>query len=87
VRPDAAASITPAVHDAVDALTRQAHRRGLSAAALALGWVLAANPVVRPIVGPSRLAHLEAVEQALALRLPSEEWVAIASPFAIAEGA
>ena len=70
------------VHDSVAALSTLARAQGVSTAALALAWVMRAGPVVRPIIGPSRLSHLDDVAHAMTVRLTTEEWAAIKEVFA-----
>lgn len=52
-----------------EALDRHARERGLSGAQLALLWVLHQPGVTAPIIGPRRVAHLEAAAAALEHRL------------------
>jgi aryl-alcohol dehydrogenase-like predicted oxidoreductase len=62
------------VFDALEALEREALGRGVSMPALALAWLLATPEVTAVIVGPTRVAHLDCVREALDLVLTSEEW-------------
>lgn len=55
------------------ALDRVAVNRGASVAAVALAWVLAKSPTAAPLVGATAAGHLDAVDEALALRLEPQE--------------
>jgi aryl-alcohol dehydrogenase-like predicted oxidoreductase len=54
----------------VEALARE---RGVSMAQIALAWVLQKSPVVSPIVGATKLQHLDDAVAALAIQLTPEE--------------
>ena len=56
---------TEATFDALEALRREAERRGVSMAGLALAWLHHHPDVTAPIVGPRRPAHFEPVKEAL----------------------
>lgn len=75
LRPDAhAASMTDAVHAALDRLRTAATARGVSCGALALAWMMAHPGCTAPVVGPSRSApHLGHVAEALGLELTADE--------------
>jgi aryl-alcohol dehydrogenase-like predicted oxidoreductase len=81
IRPSDATPLTDAVHDAIGVLSEHASAHGVATAALALAWVMAKSPTVRPIVGPSRLSHLDVVASAVALQLPTERWETITEAF------
>ena len=66
----------------LDRLAEAAGDRGVSAAGLALAWVLAHRDVTALVVGPSRADHLDPVREALALELSWDEREEIASFFA-----
>jgi aryl-alcohol dehydrogenase-like predicted oxidoreductase len=55
-------------------LDAEAKRHNVSAAQLALAWLLQKSPVMLPIPGTSSLAHLEENMAAAKLRLSAEEW-------------
>ncbi len=65
----------------VDRLSEIAHRRGVSNAQVALAWVLAQPGVTAPIVGASKMEHLEDAVAALSLKLDDEELKALAEPY------
>ncbi len=54
-------------------LTEVAVRRGLPRAQVALAWLLQKAPVAAPIVGATRMQHLEDAVAALSVRLSPEE--------------
>jgi aryl-alcohol dehydrogenase-like predicted oxidoreductase len=61
------------VFDALEAFEREARERGVTPAGLALAWLLATPDVTAVVVGPTRVAHLEPVREALALDLTAAE--------------
>jgi aryl-alcohol dehydrogenase-like predicted oxidoreductase len=50
-------------------------------AEVALAWVLSRPGVVAPIVGATKLPHLEAALRALTITLTSEELAALDTPY------
>ncbi|MFA9565908.1 MAG: aldo/keto reductase, partial [Acidimicrobiales bacterium] len=72
MRPEMAGPVDDHSQAIVDRLTAAAKERDLTTPALALAWVLA-QPGVRPIVGASRAAHLDAVAEALTVGLSDDE--------------
>ena len=65
----------------IDAVGAVAAARGVPRAQVALAWVLQQPGVTAPIVGASRVGHLEDAMAALALRLTSEELAALEAPY------
>jgi 1-deoxyxylulose-5-phosphate synthase len=61
----------------VDRVVELAARRGVSAAQIALAWVLAQPGVTAPIVGASKMPQLEEAVKALDIRLTAEECAAL----------
>ena len=59
------------------ALAKAARRLGVSPAQLALAWLLHRSPVMLPIPGTSKVAHLEENVAAAGLRLTDEEFAAL----------
>jgi aryl-alcohol dehydrogenase (NADP+) len=59
--------------DVVDRLTAVAQRRGLPNAQVALAWILAQPEVTAPIVGASKMKHLEDAIAAVDLKLDETE--------------
>ena len=58
-------------------LDELAARHGVSVSQLTLAWLLHRSPVMLPIPGTSRVAHLEENMAAAALQLGAEEWASI----------
>jgi aryl-alcohol dehydrogenase-like predicted oxidoreductase len=60
---------------AAQTLARIAARHSATAAQLSLAWLLQHSPVMLPIPGTSKVAHLEENVAAAGLKLSAEEWV------------
>ena len=65
----------------VDAVSRIATERGVSNAEVALAWLLAQPGVTAPIVGASKLEHIDTAVKAVELKLSKEELAALAKPY------
>lgn len=65
----------------VDRLTEIARRRGVSNAQVALAWLLAQPGVTAPIIGASKMQHLDDAIAALRLKLDDAELKALAEPY------
>ncbi|WP_130617271.1 aldo/keto reductase [Dyella amyloliquefaciens] len=65
----------------VDAVTELAQHRGVSQAQVALSWLLHQHGVTAPIVGATRMSHLEQAVQALDVMLADEECALLESPY------
>lgn len=65
----------------VDAVSKLAEQRGVSNAQVALAWLLAQTPVSAPIVGATKLSHIEEAVGATELVLKPEELAALAEPY------
>jgi aryl-alcohol dehydrogenase-like predicted oxidoreductase len=61
------------VFDALEAFEREATRRGVSMAGLALAWGLAIPEVTAVIIGPMKVEHLAPVDECLALALTEDD--------------
>jgi aryl-alcohol dehydrogenase-like predicted oxidoreductase len=78
---------SPRLYDAandwevVDAVERVATQRGVGMAELALAWLLSRPGVTAPIVGATKLEHLEAALRSLDLTLTDEEQAALDEPY------
>jgi aryl-alcohol dehydrogenase-like predicted oxidoreductase len=72
---------SPSDWEVVDAVERVAKARGVSMAEVALAWLLGRPGVVAPIVGATKLEHLDAALRALELRLTPEEQAALEAPY------
>jgi aryl-alcohol dehydrogenase-like predicted oxidoreductase len=64
----------------VDRLGQVAEQRGVPRAQVALAWLLS-KPVTSPIVGATKLHHLQDAVAALALRLTTEETSSLEEPY------
>ena len=65
----------------IDRLTEVAQRRGLPSAQVALAWLLHRPGVTAPIVGATKLGHLEDALAAEEVSLSSEEIAALEEPY------
>ena len=64
-------------HPAAQALSRIAVRHGASIPQLSLAWLLHRSPVLLPIPGTSKVAHLEENIAAAQIRLSNEGWAEV----------
>jgi aryl-alcohol dehydrogenase-like predicted oxidoreductase len=71
----------PSDWDVVDALEWVARQRGATMAEVALAWLLARPGVSAPIVGATKLEHLEAALRAADLVLTADEAAALEAPY------
>jgi 1-deoxyxylulose-5-phosphate synthase len=67
--------------DVLDALLAVAAARGLPPAQIALAWLLSRPGVTAPIVGATKLTHLDDAAAALAVRLTADEVAALEAPY------
>jgi aryl-alcohol dehydrogenase-like predicted oxidoreductase len=65
----------------VQAVADIAAKRGVPAAQVALAWVLLKRPVAAPIVGATKVSHLEDAVGALNVKLTAEEVAALEAPY------
>jgi aryl-alcohol dehydrogenase (NADP+) len=65
----------------VEQVSAIAQRRGVNNAQVALAWILAQPGVTAPIVGASKMSHLEDAVAALNLKLDSEELKALGAAY------
>jgi pyridoxine 4-dehydrogenase len=66
--------VLKAGHPAAGALAKLAARHKASVSQLSIAWLLQRSPVLLPIPGTSKIAHLEENIAAATLRLSAEEW-------------
>jgi aryl-alcohol dehydrogenase-like predicted oxidoreductase len=71
--PMAGGKMLKAEHPSAQALSRIAAKRGASVAQLSLAWLLRKSPVILPIPGTSKVAHLEENIAAAGVTLSTEE--------------
>jgi aryl-alcohol dehydrogenase (NADP+) len=83
VRSSGAQAIAPEQADpyVIDAVAKVAAARGVSPAQVALSWVINAPGITAPIVGSTRLSHLEDAISAVDLVLTGEERIALEAPY------
>ncbi len=65
----------------VERVTSIAKKRGVPNMQIALAWVLQQPGVTSPIVGASKMQHLEEAVGALQVKLDAEEFKALAEPY------
>lgn len=65
----------------VETVARLATKRGIPRAQIALAWVLSKSAVTAPIVGATKLQHLEDAVAALSVDLSSDEIAALEEPY------
>ena len=65
----------------VDRLTEVAQERELPASQIALGWMLRNPAIAAPIVGATKIAHLDDAIAALSLELSTEEIDRLEEPY------
>jgi aryl-alcohol dehydrogenase-like predicted oxidoreductase len=71
----------PSDWDVVEAVNKVAQSRGVPAAQVALAWLLSKPTVTAPIVGATRLEHLQSALGALELRLSAAEAETLEAPY------
>jgi aryl-alcohol dehydrogenase-like predicted oxidoreductase len=65
----------------VEAVSEIAKSRGVPRAQVALAWVAQKPGITSPIIGASKISHLEDAVAALALNLTAEEITALESAY------
>lgn len=65
----------------VERLAEVAKKRGAPRARIALAWLLQKEPVVAPIIGATKLSHLESAVGALSIKLAPEEVAFMEEPY------
>ncbi len=71
----------PADYDVVARITEIARQRGVNNAQVALTWVLQQPGLTAPIIGATKMRHLDDAVAALNLKLTEEELKALAEPY------
>jgi aryl-alcohol dehydrogenase (NADP+) len=71
----------PADYDVVDRVIELANRRGVKPAQVALAWLLHQPAVTAPIIGASKMNHLEEAVAALEIHLSAEELASLEEPY------
>jgi pyridoxine 4-dehydrogenase len=75
--PIAAGKLMKSDHPAAAKLANIAARHGVSVSQLSLAWLLQRSPVLLPIPGTSKVAHLEENVAAADIRLSAEQWAEV----------
>ena len=65
----------------VERLTEVAKKRGAPRAQVALAWLLQKEPITAPIVGTTKISHIEDAVAALSIKLTSEENALLEEPY------
>ncbi|MBP3039044.1 aldo/keto reductase [Bacillaceae bacterium Marseille-Q3522] len=65
----------------VEQVAKIAKERGVSRAQIALAWVLQKEPVTSPIIGSTKMSHLEDAVAALSIKLTPEEITSLEEPY------
>jgi aryl-alcohol dehydrogenase (NADP+) len=68
-------------YDIVDRVVAVANERGVSPAQIALAWMLGKPGVTSPIIGASKMEHLDQAVAAMAIRLSDEEVHRVEEPY------
>ena len=71
----------PSDFTVVDRLTEIAQKRGVQNSQVALAWILGKPGVSSPIIGASKMAHLDQAIEALAIQLDESEVKALEEPY------
>src|SRR5262249_30355221 len=64
-----------------DVVEKTAEQRGISRAQVSLAWVLSKPDVTAPIIGATRIEHLDEAFAALEVKLSAEEIAALEAPY------
>ncbi len=65
----------------VEGLASVAEKRGVPRVEIALAWLLQKQPVTIPIIGATKISHLESVVPALSIKLTDEEIAYMEEPY------
>lgn len=65
----------------VECVAQVAHQRGIARAQVALAWVLQKQPVTAPIVGATKMHHLDDAVAALSVELSADEIATLEAPY------
>jgi len=65
----------------IDRVAEMAEKYGVPMAHIALAWMLYKKPVVAPVVGATKISHLESAVEALAVQLASEDIAYLEEPY------
>ncbi|MDF2961070.1 MAG: NADP-dependent aryl-alcohol dehydrogenase, partial [Paenibacillus sp.] len=65
----------------VERVAAIAEKHGVSRVQIALAWLLQKKPVTAPIIGATKMSHLEEAVAALSITLTPEEIVSLEEPY------
>lgn len=65
----------------VERLAEVAQKRGVARGQIALAWLLHKKPVVAPIIGATKISHVETAVAATSIQLTSEEIAYMEEPY------
>ncbi len=65
----------------VERVAAIAEKRGVPRAQIALAWLLQKEPVTAPIIGATKISHLEDAVGALSIKLTPEEIASLEEPY------
>ena len=71
----------PSDWDVVEAVKSVAEKRGAKPAQIALAWLLSRPAVAAPIVGATKLEHLDDAVAAVEIELSAEEIASLEAPY------
>ena len=71
----------PSDFEVVDRALELAKRRGVTSAQIALAWLLGQPGVTSPIIGASKMAHLEQAAAAVEIKLSDDERALLEAPY------
>lgn len=72
---------SPSDNDVIAAVRKVAEEAGVKPAEVALAWLLSRPGVVAPIIGATKIEHLETAVRALDVRLTDEQIKALEAPY------
>jgi aryl-alcohol dehydrogenase-like predicted oxidoreductase len=65
----------------VERLAEVAEKHGVPRAQIALAWLLQKEPVVAPVIGATKIPHLESAVESLSVQLTPEEVAYLEEPY------
>lgn len=65
----------------VERVKQIAEQRGLSMAQIAVAWLLQKETITAPIVGPTKISHIEDAVASLSVKLTPEENAQLEEPY------
>jgi len=65
----------------IDRVAETAEKYGVPMAHIALAWMLHKEPVVAPVIGATKISHLESAVESLSVRLTPEDIAYLEEPY------